>query len=71
MVLLGGVPRILIGFSLGILFAGIIFANSAGWADAVPVALAALGALAGSSLARRFAAHRMKAHRPALRPVSR
>jgi TRAP-type C4-dicarboxylate transport system permease small subunit len=70
MALLGGILGVLVGFSVGIVFSEIIFANSASWTDVVPVALAALGALAGASLGRRFGGHRTKTHPPARPPLS-
>jgi uncharacterized membrane protein YfcA len=54
----GGIFGVLVGFTVGILFTEVIFANTKSWPDVVPFALAILGGLVGSSLGRRFATRR-------------
>lgn len=51
----GGILGVVVGFTVGILFTEVIFANSKSWPDVVPFALAILGGLVGSSLGRRVA----------------
>jgi hypothetical protein len=53
MVALGGIVGAIVGFAIGALFTEVIFANSQSWPDAVPFALAVLGVLSGTALARR------------------
>jgi ABC-type antimicrobial peptide transport system permease subunit len=53
MALLGGILGLIAGFAVGILFTEVIFSNDKSWPDAVPIALAVLGALAGAAAARR------------------
>jgi uncharacterized membrane protein YfcA len=55
----GGILGVLVGFTIGILFTEVIFANNKSWPDVVPFALAILGGLFGSSLGRRLAARRV------------
>ncbi|HET7745373.1 MAG TPA: hypothetical protein VFK76_11610 [Gaiellaceae bacterium] len=58
MKVVGVVAGAVVGFVLGIILE-VTFANDkGGWADVVPFALAVLGALVGSSLARRRSARR-------------
>jgi hypothetical protein len=60
MALIGGIFGALIGFVLGSLFVEVIFATNQSWPDIVPVALAAVGWLVGTTLVRRFAVRRGK-----------
>jgi hypothetical protein len=48
-----GILGAIVGFAIGILFTEVIFTNDQSWPDVVPFALAILGYLAGSQLARR------------------
>ncbi len=48
-----GILGAIVGFAIGILFTEVIFSNDQSWPDVVPFALAILGYLAGSQLARR------------------
>ena len=48
-----GIVGAIVGFAIGILFTEVIFTNDQSWPDVVPFALAILGYLAGSQLARR------------------
>ncbi|HEY2374191.1 MAG TPA: hypothetical protein VGH82_16850 [Gaiellaceae bacterium] len=63
MTLLGGIVGAIIGFAIGVLFTGVLFANNASWPDVVPFALGVLGWLVGSSLVRR-----RRDHAPVPRP---
>jgi hypothetical protein len=53
-VVVGGILGVIVGFAVGVLFTEVIFAGNHSWADAVPFALAVLGALAGAAFGRRF-----------------
>jgi hypothetical protein len=48
-----GILGAIVGFAIGILFTEVIFSNNQSWPDVVPFALAILGYLTGSQLARR------------------
>jgi hypothetical protein len=61
MALLGAILGILVGFGVGVIFTEWVFVNNQSWPDVVPIALAALGGLAGAQLGRRFAARRVNA----------
>ncbi len=60
---LDGIFGALVGFAVGVLFPGVIFANNASWPDVVPFGLAVLGWLVGSALVRR-----RREHAPVVRP---
>ena len=60
MALMGGIFGAVIGFVIGILFVEAIFANNQSWPDIVPFALAVVGWLVGTTLARRFAVRRAR-----------
>jgi len=55
-VVLAGIAGAIVGFAISVLFTEVIFANNAEWPLAVNAGLTVAGALAGSSLARRFLA---------------
>jgi len=57
MVVLAGIAGAIVGFAISVLFTEVIFPNNAEWPLAVNAGLTALGALAGSSLARRWTDH--------------
>jgi hypothetical protein len=57
---LGRILGAVLGFTIGILFTEVIFANDQSWPDAVPFALAVAGIIVGSALGRRFANRRAK-----------
>jgi ABC-type antimicrobial peptide transport system permease subunit len=65
MVLLGGIVGAILGFLVGLLITEVIFSNPAGgsndWQLWVDVVLTAAGALAGTSLTRRFVNRNAKA----------
>jgi len=63
--LLGAILGILVGFGVGVIFTEWVFVNNQSWPDVVPIALAALGGLAGAQLGRRFATRRVNASPPA------
>jgi len=63
--LLGAILGILVGFGVGVIFTEWVFVNNQSWPDVVPIALAALGGLAGAQLGRRFGARRVNASPPA------
>jgi uncharacterized membrane protein YeaQ/YmgE (transglycosylase-associated protein family) len=54
MVVVGGIVGALVGFTLGVIFTEVIFANDQEWPSVFNVALTVVGALAGSSLMRRL-----------------
>ena len=54
----GGILGVVVGFTVGILFTEVIFANTKSWPDVVPFALAILGGLVGSALGGRLATRR-------------
>jgi len=54
MVIVGGIVGAILGFAVSVVFTEIIFVNNQEWPIAVNAALTVAGALAGSSLMRRF-----------------
>ena len=60
--LLGGIVGAILGAVVGVLFVEVIFANNQSWPDLVPVALAVVGAFAGTQLGRRFGQRTPAAH---------
>lgn len=59
MVWFGRILGAVLGFTIGILFTEVIFANDQSWPDAVPFALAVAG-IVGSAVGRHFASRRPK-----------
>jgi hypothetical protein len=55
---LGGILGALVGFVLGVVVEVTFWNDRGGWADTIPFAVAAAGALIGSALGRRFRARR-------------
>lgn len=53
MAVLAGIVGALVGFTVGILFTEVIFANNADWPNVVPFVLAVVGWLAARELLRR------------------
>jgi hypothetical protein len=56
----GRILGAVLGFTIGILFTEVIFANDQSWPDAVPFALAVAGIIVGSAVGRHFASRRPK-----------
>ena len=51
--MLAGIVGALVGFTVGILFAEVIFANTADWTNVVPFVLAVVGWMTARELLRR------------------
>jgi uncharacterized membrane protein YfcA len=51
----GRILGAVLGFTIGVFFTEVVFANDQSWPDAVPFALAVAGIIVGSVLGRRFA----------------
>jgi hypothetical protein len=56
--LFAGLLGALLGAIIGVLLVEVVFANNQSWPDVVPVALAVLGWLAGTTLVQRTRQHR-------------
>jgi len=54
MVVVAGIAGAIVGFAISVVFTEVIFPNNAEWPLAINAGLTALGALVGSSLARRW-----------------
>ena len=53
MAVLAGIVGALVGFTVGVMFTEVLFANNADWPNVVPFVLAVVGWLAARELVRR------------------